>query len=186
MENNKYIYVVVTQTGTRISKTIKYFTNAPFNHSSITDDDGLINFFSFARFYKHSPLPAGFMQENINSGVFGMFHEIPCEIYRIKVSQQKYSRFQKLITHFDNHPDYFSYNLLGLLTMPLGIKFQRKNKFVCSQFVAYALHKTGIAKFKKDISLVTPDDLRQISNAELFYSGDFKKLHNNKVLVSVS
>ena len=186
MKENKYIYVVVTQTGTRISKTIKYFTNAPFNHSSITDDDGLINYFSFSRFYKHSPLPAGFMRENIFTGVFGMFKKIPCEIYRIKVSNQQYCRFNKLISHFDKHTNSFSYNLLGLVTMPLGIPFQRKNKFVCSQFVAFVLHQTGIAKFNKDISLVTPDDLRKISNSELFYSGDFKKLHDEKVLCSVS
>lgn len=169
------IYIVLTQSGTNISKAIRFFTNAPFNHSSITDDINLKTFFSFARFNKDKPLPAGFMNEEIDRGVFGMYSSIPCEIYSISVSDKQYKRYIKLIDHFKNPPKLYTYNLLGLLTMPLGIVHRRRHSFVCSQFVAFMLKHSGITDFKKDISLITPEDLRYIKGAKLIYSGNFKK-----------
>lgn len=171
----KYIYIILTQSGTNISKTIKLFTNAPFNHSSITDDSGLKRMFSFARFHRHLPLPAGFMHEKINEGVFGMYNTVPCEIYAIPISKIQHGRFLKLISHFKEQTHLYSYNLLGLITMPLGIPFRRRRRFVCSQFVAFILKHAGIADFKKDISLITPEDLRYVSDAKLIFSGNFKE-----------
>lgn len=180
-DNKQYIYVVLTQTGTLVSKTIKYFTGAPYNHASITTDKELCEMFSFCRLYTRLPLPAGFINENINTGIFGKFPSIPCEIYGFEVTEKELAKYNKLIEHFKKETKLYSYNVLGLLTVPLGIPIRRTTRFVCSQFVAYVLSQLGVAKFNKDISLVTPDDFRYLNNAVLLYSGDIKKYTYKKL-----
>lgn len=175
LNNKQYIYVVLTQTGTMVSKTIKAFTRTPFNHVSITTDKELSEMFSFSRFNKYRPLPAGFKNESVHTGVYGLFSSIPCEIYSFEVTDSQLKRYNDLITHFKTKTQLYSYNLLGLLTVPLGIPLKRRTRFVCSQFVAYMLTYSGIAKFNKDISLITPDDFRYLKNATLLYSGDMKQ-----------
>ncbi|MFA5659391.1 MAG: hypothetical protein WC900_08915 [Oscillospiraceae bacterium] len=176
MESNKrYVYVVLTQTGTNVSRIIKHFTKAPFNHSSVASDEDLNEMFSFCRYYKHSPLPAGFFQENIDTGVFNMFKSIPCQIYAFPATNEQFEKYNSLINHFKKARKLYSYNLLGLFAMAFGIHLKRKNRFVCSQFVAYMLSESGIADFGKDYSLVRPDDFRFNEKAVLMYSGDIKQ-----------
>ena len=175
----KYIYVVLTQTGTLISRIIRIFTQAPYNHSSITTDKDLHDMFSFCRKHSHLPLPAGFYNEDIRTGVFSLFANIPCQIYEIKVTDEQYEAFHKIIDNFKINTKLYSYNLIGLVTMPLGIPLKRKTRFVCSQFVAYTLSQAGIANFDKDISLVTPNDFRYLENARLLYTGNIKHYSNN-------
>ena len=181
INNQYYIYVVLTQTGTRVAKAIKYFTQAPYNHVSITTDKELCERFSFCRYKTRLPLPAGFTFENVNGGMFNLFHSVPCQIFGIKVTKEELERYNKVIQHFRKETKLYSYNVLGLVTMPLGIPFKRKNRFVCSQFVAHVLEEAGIVTFNKSISLITPDDFRYIPNASLLYSGDIKEYTYNKL-----
>ena len=174
MDNKKYIYIILSQTGTKISRTIKFFTHAPYNHASISSDKELSEMYSFSRFHINRPLPAGFFSENRFKGVFSVYNFIPCEIYRIEVTDKQYNDYSKLIDHFRKNTKLYSYNLLGLITIPFGIPLRRRTRFVCSQFVAYALTKCKIAKFNKDFSLITPEDFRHIENSELIYCGDIK------------
>lgn len=174
MENKKYIYVVLSQTGTRISKAIKFFTRKPYNHVSVSSDNELMEMFSFCRLHLHRPLPAGFSPEYLEKGVFNLFSIVPCEIYKFEVTEHQYDKYLKTIRHFKNNTDVYSYNILGLLTIPFGIPIRRKHRFVCSQFVAYVLNRCKIAEFSKDISLITPEDFRYLQGGELIYSGNLK------------
>jgi len=183
MNNQRYIYVVLTQTGTNIAKAIQYFTKAPYNHASITSDVELSEMFSFCRLNKNRPLPAGFFQENVGDGVFEMFSSIPCEIYGFEVTEEQLEIYNTVIDHFKKETKLYSYNLLGLLTLALGIPLNRKKRFVCSQFVAHVLTKSGIAEFNKSISLVKPDDFRRLSNGTLIYSGDIKNYSHKELAV---
>ncbi len=180
--NEKCVYVVLTQTGTNVSKLIQRFTKAPFNHSSIASDDELSEMFSFCRLYKHSPLPAGFFHEKVDGGVFEMFKNIPCQIYAIPATDEQYDKYREVINHFKNSSKMYTYNLIGLFAMAFGKTIKRKNAFVCSQFVAHVLSESGIVSFNKEPHLVTPEDLRHLPNASLIYSGDIKQYTYNKVL----
>ncbi len=181
VDKEQYVYVVLTQTGTLISRTIKKFTRAPFNHASITTDKELGEMFSFARLNIKRPLPGGFIHEDISTGVFSLFSHIPCEIYGIRVTEEQLERYNLLLDHFKEHTKLYSYNILGLLTVPLGIPLKRKTRFVCSQFVAFMLEKSGAVEFQKDISLVTPDDFRFLDDAVLLYNGNIKEYSHQKL-----
>ena len=91
------------------------------------------------------PMDAGqlraVMEELIGQGVLGHFPEIPCEIYRLPVTQGQYSRSMELIDHFLECRKSYSYNYMGLLRVRLQIEKELSNKFVCSQFVAYTMEQ---------------------------------------------
>lgn len=176
--DERYIYVILTQSGTRISKIIKFFTHKPYNHASITCDTELDGMFSFCRLYFDRPLPAGFKMEKIKGDTLDMFKHIPCEVYAYKVTSEQFEKYNQIIRHFKEHTDLYSYNLIGLFALAFGVAIKRKHRFVCSQFVAHVLSESGIAKFGKDIFSITPDDLRYVQNAELVYKGELREYPN--------
>ena len=169
------IYVILTQTGTLPAKIIKFVTKAPYNHTSITSNDELMDIYSFCRKYRLVPLPAGFVNES-ELGVFDMFNFVPCEVYGIEVTDEQFDKYRKLIAKFKRDSKVYSYNVLGLFALAFGIPVHRKNHFICSQFVAHILTECGVASFNKDLCLVKPDDFRYLDKAQLVYKGDMKAL----------
>lgn len=165
------IYVVVCQTGTGVAKMIKFFTKKPYNHSSVSTDRNLSEMYSFCRTYMHSPLPATFNREIIGEGTLGLYDNIPCELYEIPVSYEQKREFERILNHFKTNRLSYSYNIMGLISIPLNKKLIRKNKFVCSQFVAHILTLSGI-RLNKPIWLYSPEDLRYLPNAKLIYRGE--------------
>lgn len=184
MPTKRYIYVVLTQTGTNVSKAIKRFTRAPYNHVSVSSDVELCEMFSFCRLNKNKPLPAGFLNEKIDDGVFQMFGKIPCEIYQFEVDEDQLENYNYVIERFKRDTKLYSYNIIGLLTIALGIPLERKKRFVCSQFVAHVLSSAGIAKFSKPVSLVRPDDFRYLKNGTLIYTGDIKHYYYSQLKIA--
>ena len=63
----KKLYIVLTYTGTVISKMIKGYTKDEFCHSSIALDLELNEMYSFGRKYTFTPIFAGFVHEHIES-----------------------------------------------------------------------------------------------------------------------
>ena len=165
------IYLLVSQTGTNISKAIKLFTRKPYNHASLSKDLSLSEMYSFCRTYKRFPIPATFNKETVGKGVLGMFGYIPCELYEIPVTYEQKKEFELLIEHFKSNRRNYSYNYLGLGSILFNIRYKNKNKFLCSQFAAYILQQIGI-ELKKPVSLCTPEDLRHMPNCNLLYKGD--------------
>ncbi len=176
---NCYIYVIVMSTDTIPAKAIRMATRRPYSHASISLDASLKQMFSFCRSYTAIPFPATFKEELIGQGVLGHFPEIPCEIYRLPVTQGQYSRSMELIDHFLECRKSYSYNYMGLLRVRLQIEKELSNKFVCSQFVAYMLEECGI-ELEKAASLYSPDDLRFLPQAELVYRGELNRYYEEQ------
>lgn len=167
----KDVYIMITQTGTKFSKVLQLFTQAPYNHASIALDENLESLYSFARQNLYIPIFAGFVKEDINNGVYKLHDNTLCEIYRISISEKQYISLQKLIEEFEKNEDKYGYNFLGLLTMLFNIPYHRAHHYVCSQFVAYLLHDSKSINFKKHYSLIRPHDFTSLSELDLIYSG---------------
>ena len=71
----KKVYIVLTYTGTIISKIIKSYTKDEFSHVSIALDIELKHMYSFGRLNPYTPLWAGFVQEYIHKGTFKRFYK---------------------------------------------------------------------------------------------------------------
>ena len=168
--------MILTMTDTFIARGIRFITGKPYSHSSLACDEDLTEMYSFCRDKKETPLPASFNHENINTQIFGLFDNVPCEIYRLEVTDEQHAKFIETMKHFISNKDLYSYNLKGFFLMALHIPNSSRYKFVCSVWVAFVLGKTGIDhNFKKHLSLIEPEDLRNIEEAELFYKGNLKE-----------
>ena len=173
-----YIYIDVTQTGTRPARFFRFFTGKPYNHVSLSDDAGLSEMYSFCRTYRPFPLPSTFNKEIVGKSTLGCYDFIPCEVYRISVTKKQKSEYYRVIDHFSHNRRIYSYNVLGLLAVYLNIEWKRKKRFICSQFVAYTMDKIGIS-LEKPFCLYTPDDFRSFPGATLVYSGELNSFYYN-------
>lgn len=166
--------MVVSQTGTNVAKAIKFFTRKPYNHVSLARDAELSEMFSFCRNTPAHPLPATFNQEIVGQGTLGLFSNIPFELYEIPVTPEQKHIFEEQLNHFRQNRQCYSYSVLSICTIFFHIGYNRKNKFVCSQFVAHVLKQCGFA-LPKPVSLCTPEDLRYIPGATLLYRGELNE-----------
>lgn len=173
---NDAIYIIVSQTGTTVAKIIKFFTRKPYNHSSIASDLTLSDMYSFCRKYTPFPLPAGFNQEIVGEGTLGRFSYIPCEIYMLPVTSEQKDNFYKILNHFKKYQDSYSYNIMGFWSIPFRLHLERKNKFVCSQFVAYIIQESGI-NLNKPVCMYSPEDLRHLPDTKLIYRGELNEFY---------
>lgn len=171
-----YIYLVLSQTGTRPAKFFKLITKKPYNHVSLANDIDLSEMYSFCRTYSPFLFPATFNQEIVGKGTLGKYGSIPCEIYRIPVTRKQREIYDDTIQHFTQYRNIYSYNILGLIAVYLNIEWKRKKNFLCSQFVAYTMEKMGLP-LEKPSCLYTPDDFRDFPGATLIYEGELNSFY---------
>ena len=82
----KNVYIVLTQTGTILARTIKLFTAEDYNHASICLDESFQKLYSFGRLRPYNPFIGGFLIENAFTHVFGRFENVPCMIIKKEVT----------------------------------------------------------------------------------------------------
>ena len=172
----RFLYLVLTRTGTLPSKIIGFVTGKRYTHVSIASDEMLTEMYSFCRDKKEAPLPAGFNREDLFTEVFGACKIIPGEVYRLPVTDEQLERYKDVIRHFILNRGSYSYDVGALLPMALHIPYKLRNRFVCSVWVGFVLGKSGVKhNIDKQPSLIEPEDFRSIEGAELVYRGDLKK-----------
>ncbi|MDF2543162.1 MAG: hypothetical protein K0S47_2880 [Herbinix sp.] len=168
---NKNIYIVLTQTQTYPARMIHLYTSEPYAHASIAFDEDLEEMYSFARRGIRNPFNAGFVEEDINNGIFGKYTSTTCNVYQLKITEKQYIRLREEISIFKNNKDDYSYNFLGLLGAALNIPIQKKQRYFCSQFVAYILERSDIKIFNKSYTMVKPRDIRLNPRLKSIYRG---------------
>lgn len=166
----KEIYIILSNTGTLLSKTIKLYTRAPYNHTSIGFDTELKELYSFGRKNPNNPLPAGFVKENLRHT---FFKNTTCCIYKLSVSHEEYISIREIIEEFKMEKNKYRYSLVGLLGVMFNYPIKREYHYFCSEFVATLLQESGTCYFQKDTGLVKPSDFQCLKNATLIYEGTF-------------
>ena len=169
--NERFIYIVLTDTGTVFTKTIKTYTKAPYNHSSLSLDKDLIQLYSFGRKKPNNPFKAGFVQEDVLNGTYKKYPKTTCAIYEVQVSPRQYQKIERMIALFQKNNKKTIYNLLGVFGVAVKAPFEPQGSYFCSQFVAEILHRAGIRFWPKLPSLVEPDDFRRVLKPHLIYEG---------------
>lgn len=162
------IYLVLTDTNTLLSKTIKFYTKAEYNHASIALDSTLMDMYSFGRKRQNNPFIAGFVQEDLTRDYF---IRAQCKILSCEVTLEQYTLLTNLIQYYEQTKSMYHYNLIGLVTLALKIDFKRDDTFFCSEFVATLLAESKIYDFQKENHFVTPQDLEVLPIFESIYTG---------------
>jgi hypothetical protein len=88
MISKRYVYILLTDTGTLFTKSIKTYTKAPYNHASISFDRDLNDMYSFGRKNPNNPIHGGFVKEDIFTGTYSKYPETTCVIYKLEVTER--------------------------------------------------------------------------------------------------
>lgn len=179
----KYVYILLTDTGTLFTRTIKQYTKAPYNHSSISFDKELNEMYSFGRKHPRNPINGGFVKEDVVDGTYRIFPKTTCALYELEVDERTIEKMRRIIGVFEKNSKYMSYNLLGVLGVAMKENFEPQGSYFCSQFVAEVLMRSGLRFWDKSPSLITPNDFRKLPQLKLIYEGklfEYEPIKNRK------
>lgn len=168
----KKIYIVLTYTGTVLSKIIKMYTGAEYCHVSLSLDKKLRKMYSFGRLRPYNPFIGGFVHEGIDRGTFKRFKNTKAEIYSIDVTNKQYNIIKKHIKKMENNKEEYKFNRLGLFLTAVNYKYTKEKAFYCSEFVKYLIEEADIDLNLPDI--VKPIDFKNIVDLEFLYKGILK------------
>lgn len=171
MDNRHCIYILLTDTGTLFTRTIKQYTKAPYNHSSLSFDSELNEMYSFGRRHPRNPINGGFIREDVINGTYRIFPKTTCALYELEVDERTLQKMKRIIGIFQKKGRKYSYNLLGVVGVAMKEPFEPEGSYFCSQFVAEVLVRSGIRLWDKSPSLVTPEDFRNTKQFKLIYEG---------------
>ena len=166
----KKIYLVLSQTYSGVSKTIKIFTKEKYCHASISLDPKCEEMYSFGRKYRYFPLLGIFKQEDLNKGLFKNRGAL-MSMYEIEVNEEQYKRIVSKIEKIKKTNK--GYNIIGLLLAYFRIKLHR-NKYYCSEFVYEVLSSKGVDIYDKNKIKFTPMELVE-KNFKKVYEGEIRE-----------
>lgn len=175
----KKIYIVVTYTGTNLSKIIKYYTHSEFSHVSISLDEELEKMYSFGRLNPYNPFWGGFVHEGTDKGTFKRFYKTTANIYSMHITDKQYEKIESTIKLFNENKNEYKFNVIGLFAVAINKKIQPRKSFYCAEFVKYVLENAGIETNLPKI--IKPDDFKYIDNKILVYEGVFRKYNKKDV-----
>ncbi len=175
----KSIYIVMSQTGTILSKAIKGVTGAEYNHVSISFRKDLEPMYSFGRKYENIPWKGTLVEEHIYSGTFKKFSETTCRVIEIPVDDAIYNAAKEFVEYMISRQKEdgfeYKYNILGLIYALFGKKRLSNTHYYCSEFVREVLFVAGLDC--SDISYCVPKPvdfnelLKKIEGAKVIYEG---------------
>lgn len=170
-KNQRYIYILLSRTHTVPARLIRFFTKAPYSHTSLALDLELKEMYSFARRHIYNPFDSGFVNEDIETGIFGRDKNVYCSVYAIPVTEKQYHIVREELQHFIEHRELYNYNYMGLVGILFGKNVSKDYNYFCSQFVSHVLSRSGIELFKKEHGLIQPYDFHLQLQQQRIYRG---------------
>ena len=165
----KKIYIVLTYTGSMLSRFIKFYTKNAYSHVSISLDGNLDSMYSFGRFHAYNPFWGGFVQESTKFGTFKRFKKAKTKIYSLEVSNEDYDIIKGIIEDFYSKRDVYRFNMIGLIGVMLNRRVKRENHYYCAEFVKYCFDNTSLEIDMPDI--VKVEDFEKIKGTKEIYTG---------------
>lgn len=169
----KEIYIILTYTGTALSRIIKTFTKDEFSHVSISLDIELKEMYSFGRLNPYNPFWGGFVHEYVDKGTFKRFYNTRAKIYSLKVTEEQYENMKNTIKKIQKEKENYKFNIIGLFAAGFHKKIKKEQSFYCAEFVKYVLEKANIDTRLPDA--VKPEDFKNINGLQEIYEGLLKK-----------
>jgi len=170
----KSIYIVLSQTGTMLSKVLKFFTGADYNHASIALSSNLKKMYSFGRLNPYNPFVGGFVEEGINIGTFKRFYKTNALVLKLDVDTRTYVQIEQMLNYFVKNKTKFHYNYVGLLLAMFKKDYSPTNRYYCSQFVLKCLTSFNIENSSSLPKIIKPIDFLKLTNSKIVYKGTLK------------
>ncbi|MBR5521165.1 MAG: hypothetical protein IKU54_04130 [Oscillospiraceae bacterium] len=173
-------YIVLSRSHTTVAMLVRMFTHKYYNHTSLAFSRDLDNFHSFGRKNPKLLLPAGYIQESVETGYFGLWPNTKIAVLHGQLDDEQFGKLQENLSVFESEPERYRYSIRGLPTIFFGIPWDRQNHYTCSGFVAYLFR--DILHFGKHYSLVEPEDFLKFG-FNTIYEGRAGDYTNEKLSV---
>ncbi len=167
----KDVYIVLSQTGTALSRVLKLITGAQYNHSSISLDGTMRELYAFGRVNPMNPVIGGFVKESRIGGTFRRFPETKIIVLKRTVSDELYSEMHRYLESMYIRRQEYKYNYFGLFFAAARIHFEQNKHFYCSEFVKYMLLRFGMKEAETLPPIVKPVDFLNLYGWEVVYAG---------------
>ena len=181
------IYIVTTYTGTVLSFLIRKISKSPYAHISLSLNENLSPMYSFGRLNPKTPLFAGFVEENINEGLYEIKQNALCRVYSLEVTYDNYEKLVQNIMRVNNNKTKYNYDVKALVYLSFNKAREKEYRYVCSHFVAYMLYKSDIYIIDKSPALTKPEDFYNNKNLKLEYEGllcNYNSQQNKPIILS--
>lgn len=166
------LYIVLSRTGTNLSKLIRYVTKAEYNHVSLSLDPNLDQMYSFGRRYPRNPIWAGFVKESKGKGFFKRFNDTDVKVLTIDIDEQTYQDINSKFAYMMDHKYSYHYNYIGLVLAAFNIQFKpTDHTFYCSEFAKEMLASCNIEGSYQDEKIPQPIHFKDIPNTTEVYTG---------------
>ena len=159
-KDEKYLYVLLTDTKTRFSKISQLITGQPFNHVSLMLDYNFDVIYTYTLSSPDSDSQGGFMIEN-KEDLKGSKYSL----YSMAVSETAWQKVKDKVEYVQSKAGETSYNLKSLVNAVFNNVFLNKDKendlsMICSEFVVTMLEESGVSfKNSKGKTIMRPYDL---------------------------
>ena len=170
----KKVYIVLSQTGTILSRILKLVTRAPYNHSSIALTDDLQTMYSFGRLHPYNPFVGGFVQESPAHGTFKRFKNTKIMVLETEISADAYSEVGQLIQQMMKEQAIYHYNYLGLFMAALRIPVKKRNCYYCSEFVKAMVLRMNLPGAEEIPAIVKPMHFLTVPH-KMVYTGKLQE-----------
>lgn len=168
----KKIYIILTYTGTILSKIVKIYTRKEYSHVSISLDQDLTRMYSFGRLNPYNPFSGGFVHEGIDRGTFKRFKKTKTKIYSMEIDEDKYERLEEIIQNIQERKNLYKFNIIGLMAVALNVRIKKEKSFYCAEFVKYVLEQSQVTMLPE---IVKPDDFEKVQGLREVYRGILKE-----------
>lgn len=158
----KTIRVLLTKYGDRTSKFIYLCSGLKgFTHASLSLEDKPEEYYSFNR--------RGFCIETAEKCLRHGVEKSLC--YEMEVTEEVFQALRRRIEIMRRNRERYSYSVLSMFMALLRIPYQRKQRYVCSTFVAEMLHRSGAMKFHRQPSIIVPNDFPALLQEKMQLKG---------------
>lgn len=167
----KNIYIVVSQTGSIVSRIIRKVTGDRYNHVAISFDDDLNAMYSFGRIFPNNPVVGGFVKESPSYGTMKKFRLADIVVVQLSVQDEKYQEINEYISAMYAERRKYHYNYIGLFLARRGLHFRREKYFYCSEFVKDLLERFNLVEKNDFAKVVRPMELLKVRGGKVVYQG---------------
>ncbi len=174
LSGGDYIYIVVTQTGTVLSRLLKVITHAKYNHVSVSLDPTLNTMYSFGRRNPYNPFWGGFVMESPHYGTFRRFSETEAVVLCLPVSEEKKLQIESKLNEMYQNREKYRYNTIGLLLAAFRIRYRSKRSYYCSEFVRALLSEFDLMESYEIGVIPKPMEFLELNSGRVVYCGKLR------------
>lgn len=165
------VYIVISQTGTVLSRVLKYVTGAPYNHSSISPYADLRLMYSFGRRNPYNPFWGGFVTESVRFGTFKRFRKTKAEVLELSVTSEQYAALCETLETMVRNREQYRYNYLGVCLAAFRVSHRKENRYYCSEFVKGLLERHAMVEEGALPAITQPIHFEGLPCAEPVFRG---------------